>query len=43
LGNEIAVGKLPMEIHDWAVGEYFIQLLPHGIKIKEARKNSSTL
>jgi hypothetical protein len=35
--------KPSMEIHDWAVGEYFNQLLRHGIKFKEARKNSSTL
>jgi hypothetical protein len=33
--------KLPMENHDWSVGEYFTQMLPCGIKIKEARKNSS--
>jgi hypothetical protein len=24
-----------MEIHDWAIGEYFVQLHHHGIKLKK--------
>jgi hypothetical protein len=39
----MAVETFPIEIHDVAAGEYFNQVLLHGIKIKEARKNSLTL
>jgi hypothetical protein len=36
-GKEMAGEKCFMENHEWAVGEYFIQILWYGIKLKEGK------